>query len=308
MLSFYIEKQQKNETKLKNLLLTYSNKIAKTKSGKKIKILANISTVEDIDKVLGYGAEGIGNFKTEFMYLKANDYPTEEELYETYKTIVTRMGDKKVIIRTFDIGTDKIADYFELDKEENPALGYRAIRIGLDRPEVFKTQLKAILRASAVGNVSIMYPMIVSVEEILAIKKLLKESMRELQQNNISFDKNIEQGIMIETPAAVIISNELAQEVDFFSIGTNDLIQYTLAADRQNPKVANVYNPYHSAIIRSIKYVVEEAHKADTWVEISGELGADLSMLNQFIELGVDAIAVSPILIPTIKKTIFELE
>lgn len=308
MLSFYIEKQQKNETKLKNLLLTYSNKIAKTKSGKRIKILANISTVEDIDKVLSYGAEGIGNFKTEFMYLKANDYPTEEELYETYKTIVTRMGDKKVIIRTFDIGTDKIADYFELDKEENPALGYRAIRIGLDRPEVFKTQLKAILRASAVGNVSIMYPMIVSVEEILAIKKLLKESMRELQQNNISFDKNIEQGIMIETPAAVIISNELAQEVDFFSIGTNDLIQYTLAADRQNPKVANVYNPYHSAIIRSIKYVVEEAHKADTWVEISGELGADLSMLNQFIELGVDAIAVSPILIPTIKKTIFELE
>lgn len=308
VLEHYFRKKENDQIRINNLLMTYKGRSAETKSGKRIQLLANISTVSDIEKVIKYDAEGIGNFKTEFMYLGSVDYPTEEDLFQAYKIIVEQMQDKKVVIRTFDIGTDKVADYFELEKEENPALGYRAIRIGLDRPEIFKTQLRAILRVSALGNVAIMYPMIVSVEEIIVIKRMLSEVMNEMSVEGIPFDKKIQQGIMIETPAAVIMSYELAQEVDFFSIGTNDLIQYTLAADRQNPKLANVYNPYHPAIMRSIKFVVENAHKSNVWVEISGELGGDITQIGKFIEIGLDAIAVSPVKIPTLRKAISELE
>lgn len=304
----YQIKQVEEEQKKQQLLNAYKNKRSVTNSGKELKLYANISTPSDIHKVIANDAEGIGNFKTEFMYLDSLDYPTEEELFRAYKKIVTQMGDKRVVIRTFDIGTDKIADYFGLDKEENPALGYRAIRIGLDRPEVFETQLRAIIRASAFGKVSLMYPMIVSVDEVLKIKKLVRKNMDELKKEGIPFDENMEQGIMIETPASVIMSYELAQIVDFFSIGTNDLIQYTLAADRQNPKLGNVYDSYHPAIMRSIQYVVENAHKADIWVEISGELASDFTLTQQFIEYGIDALAVSPTKILPLRKMICEMD
>lgn len=304
----YQIKQVEEEQKKQQLLNAYKNKRSVTNSGKELKLYANISTPSDIHKVIANDAEGIGNFKTEFMYLDSLDYPTEEELFRAYKKIVTQMGDKRVVIRTFDIGTDKIADYFGLDKEENPALGYRAIRIGLDRPEVFETQLRAIIRASAFGKVSLMYPMIVSVDEVLKIKKLVRKNMDELKKEGIPFDENMEQGIMIETPASVIMSYELAQIVDFFSIGTNDLIQYTLAADRQNPKLGNVYDSYHPAIMRSIQYVVENAHKADIWVEISGELASDFTLTQQFIEYGIDALAVSPTKILPLRRMICEMD
>lgn len=308
VLALYSHKKENDQLRINNLLMSYKGRPAETKSGKRINLLANISTVSDIEKVIMYDAEGIGNFKTEFMYLDSADYPTEDELFQAYKVVVEGMATKKVVIRTFDIGTDKVVDYFELEKEENPALGYRAIRIGLDRPELFKTQLRAILRVSALGNVAIMYPMIVSVEEIIAIKSMVSEVMNEMRMKGIPYNDKIQQGIMIETPAAVIMSYELAQEVDFFSIGTNDLIQYTLAADRQNPKLANVYNPYHPALMRSIEYVVENAHKSNIWVEISGELGGDITQIDKFVEIGVDAIAVSPVKIPTLRKAISELE
>lgn len=303
----YHMKQIELEQEKKNLLISYKNKKSVTNSGKEMKLYANIATLADVRDVVANDAEGIGNFKTEFMYLDSLDYPTEEELFQSYKKIAMQMGNKKVVIRTFDIGTDKTVDYFEIEKEENPALGYRAIRIGLDRPEIFETQLRAIIRASAFGKVSLMYPMIVSVDEVLNIKRLVRKTMDELKKEGISFDENMEQGIMIETPAAVIMSYELAQVVDFFSIGTNDLTQYTLAADRQNPKLSNVYDPYHPAIMRSIQYVVDNAHKVGIWVAISGELGADLTMTKQFIEWGIDALAVSPTKILPLRKTICEM-
>lgn len=304
----YLAEKKREELELQGFLSSNKGKTTSTKSGKTIHIFANISTLVDVEKVIAYDAEGIGNFKTEFMYLEKDKYPTEEELFQAYAAIVTRMDGKKVVIRTFDIGTDKVTDYFNLEREDNPALGYRAVRIGLDRPQIFKTQLKAILRASALGNVAIMYPMIVSVEEVIEIKELLADVMSEMKNKGIAFDENIEQGIMVETPAAVIMSYELAKEVDFFSIGTNDLIQYTLAADRENPKVAKVYNPYHPAIMRSIRYVVDNAHKLNVWVEISGELGADITQICEFIDMGIDALAVSPSKIPSLKKFIAELE
>lgn len=305
--NFYVKYKEKSEVK-NELLRDFVDRPTVTKSGVKINLYANISIPSDTLKAKENGAEGVGNFKTEFMYLESDDYPIEEELFQIYSRVAFDMRESKVVIRTFDIGTDKIVPYFELDDEENPALGYRAIRIGLDRPEILKTQLRAILRASAWGNVSIMYPMIVSVDEVLEIKCLLNQVMEDLRQNGVAFNENIEQGIMIETPAAVIMSKELAQIVDFFSIGTNDLIQYTLAADRQNPKLAKVYNPYHPAIIRSIEYVVKNAHEYETWVEISGELGLDLSMIKKFVEINIDALAVSPEKILPLRKAICEMD
>ena len=241
------------------------------------------------------------------MYLNSPDYPEEEALFQAYKKIAGQMSGQKVVIRTFDIGTDKTADYFGIGKEENPALGYRAIRIGLDRPEIFKTQLRAIIRAGAYGKVAIMYPMIISVDEVLSIKKLVARTMDELEKEGIPFDRHMEQGIMIETPAAVIMSRELAQIVDFFSIGTNDLIQYTLAADRQNPKLGSIYNPYHPAVLRSIRYVVENAHRAGIWTSVSGELGADSAMTETFIKWGIDALAAPPSKILPLRKKICEM-
>ena len=297
---------EENENR-KRLLSLYKGQKSITHDGKRIRLYANIASTADLKQVLDNDAEGIGNFKTEFLYLNREDYPTEDELFMIYKAVAEHMRGKKTIIRTFDIGTDKTADYFKLGKEENPALGYRAIRIGFDRPEIFKTQVKAIIRASAFGKVSIMYPMIVSIEEVSWIKGMVNEIMTELRQDNIPFDEKIEQGIMVETPAAVIISDELAQTVDFFSIGTNDLIQYILAADRQNTKLCKIYNPYHPAIMRAIKYVVNNAHKAGIWVEISGELGSDPSMTKQFIDCGVDALAVPPAKILPLRKHICEM-
>lgn len=304
---YYQRKQAEAEEAKNTLLRAYKNKKTVTKSGKEIKLYANISTPSDISDVLANGAEGIGNFKTEFMYLNSPDYPEEEALFQAYKKIAGQMSGQKVVIRTFDIGTDKTADYFGIGKEENPALGYRAIRIGLDRPEIFKTQLRAIIRAGAYGKVAIMYPMIVSVDEVLSIKKLVARTMDELEKEGIPFDRHMEQGIMIETPAAVIMSRELARIVDFFSIGTNDLIQYTLAADRQNPKLGSIYNPYHPAVLRSIRYVVENAHRAGIWTSVSGELGADSAMTETFIKWGIDALAAPPSKILPLRKKICEM-
>ena len=304
----YQIKQVEEEQKKQQLLNAYKNKRSVTNSGKELKLYANISTPSDIHKVIANDAEGIGNFKTEFMYLDSLDYPTEEELFRAYKKIVTQMGDKRVVIRTFDIGTDKIADYFGLDKEENPALGYRAIRIGLDRPEVFETQLRAIIRASAFGKVSLMYPMIVSVDEVLKIKKLVRKNMDELKKEGIPFDENMEQGIMIETPAAAIISDKLAEMVDFFSIGTNDLTQYTLAIDRQNEKLDEFYNPHHEAILRMIQMVVDNAHKCGKWAGICGELGADATLTEQFVRMGLDELSVAPSMVLKLRKIVREMK
>lgn len=297
----------KENKKRKELLSRYKGQKSITHDGKRIRLYANIATTADLKQVLVNDAEGIGNFKTEFLYLDRKDYPTEDELFVIYKKVAEQMKGKRTIIRTFDIGTDKTADYFNLEKEENPALGYRAIRIGFDHPEVLRTQIRAIIRASAFGKVSIMYPMIVSIEEVSWIKGIVNEIMIELRQDNIPFDEKIEQGIMVETPAAVIISDELAQAVDFFSIGTNDLIQYILAADRQNAKLCKIYNPYHPAIMRAIQHVVNNAHKAGIWVEISGELGSDPTMIKQFIDCGVDALAVPPAKILPLRKHICEM-
>lgn len=303
----YEKKAAAEEEKKRQLLDTYKHRKAISRSGTPIHIYANISSPNDIEKVLANGADGIGVFKSEFMYLNATDYPTEDELFSVYRQIVSAMEGRKTVIRTFDIGADKTADYFGLDREENPALGYRAIRIGLDRPSIFKTQLRAILRASAFGNVSLMYPMVTSADELLKIKQLVFEVMDDLRNAKIPFDEYIEQGIMIETPASVIISDILARMVDFFSIGTNDLIQYTLAADRQNPKLSSIYDPYHPAILRSIEHVAKNAKNAGIWVEISGELGADPMLTEQFMQYGIDALAVVPSKVLPIRKVVCEM-
>lgn len=304
----YRERKQEEERNRECLLRAYRGRKTIAAGGKQIRLYANISTPADVEAVLENDAEGIGNFKTEFMYLNARDYPSEEELFRAYREIVCRMDGRKVVIRTFDIGTDKIAPYFQLAREENPALGYRAVRIGLDRPELLETQLRAIIRASAFGPVSLLYPMIVSTDEVREIQKMVRNVMDTLKKQGISFDENMEQGIMIETPASVIMSFELAQMVDFFSIGTNDLTQYTLAADRQNSKLRHVYDPYHPAILRSIQYVVENAHQVGIWVEISGELGADLSQTGRLLACGMDAFAVPPSKILPLRKVICEME
>lgn len=285
--------KQLQDIERKNLLKQLKGKESITRDGQAIKIYANIGNSEDVDSVLNNDAEGIGLFRSEFLYLKNDHYPTEEEQFIAYKTVAEKMSGKKVIIRTLDIGADKKVGYFNLDKEENPALGYRAIRICLDRNELFKTQLRAIYRASMYGKISIMFPMIISLEEVQKIKVIIEEVKKELSEKNISYAE-VELGIMIETPAAALISDILAKEVDFFSIGTNDLTQYTLAIDRQNQKLDKIYNPYHPAVLRLIDVVAHNAHENGIWVGICGELAADLTMTATFLQMGIDELSVSP--------------
>ena len=294
------------EHRHKLLLADLKGKENVTLDGKHIDIFANIGSVEDVKLVLEQDAGGIGLFRSEFLYLGRDTFPTEEEQFQAYRQVLQAMGDKKVIIRTLDIGADKQADYFGLEKEDNPALGYRAIRICLKQPEIFKTQLRALLRAAVYGNLSIMYPMITSAEEVEQIYQVVEEVKSELIREDIPF-KIPEQGIMIETPAAVMISDELAEMVDFFSIGTNDLTQYTLAIDRQNQKLEDFYNPHHKAIMRMIRMVVDNAHKAGKWVGICGELGADPALTETFVRMGVDELSVAPAMILNIRKIVREM-
>ena len=297
------QKKQAEQQERRRLLAEQKGKPTVTKNGKAIKLFANIGSVSDLQSVMENDAAGIGLFRSEFLYLESDTYPTEEEQFKAYKMVAETMAGKKVIIRTLDIGADKQVDYFELDKEENPAMGLRAIRICLTRPEIFKTQLRALLRASAFGNIAVMYPMIISVEEVRKIKVIMEEVKAELDEAGIPYG-NVEQGIMIETPAAVILSDLLAKEVDFFSIGTNDLTQYTLAIDRQNAKLDEFYNPHHEAVLRMIQMVVENAHKAGIWAGICGELGADLELTDRFMEMGVDELSVSPTFIYPVRQKI----
>ena len=295
------------EEEKQKLLKTLKGQKTITKDGKEIHLYANIGSVADTASVLMNDAGGIGLFRSEFLYLESDTYPTETEQFNAYKTVAENMAGKKVIIRTLDIGADKQVDYFELDKEENPALGYRAIRICLTREEVFKTQLRALLRASAYGNISIMFPMIISVDEVRKIKQILEEVKEELRESGIPF-KDVEIGVMIETPAAVMISEQLAQEVDFFSIGTNDLTQYTLAIDRQNPKLDEFYDAHHPAVLRMIQMTIENGHKGGAWVGICGELGADLELTETFLRMGVDELSVSPTFVLPVRNRVRELD
>ena len=274
-----------------------------TKDGRKIKLYANIGSVSDVDAVLNNDGEGIGLFRSEFLYLESKDFPTEEQQFKAYKTVVQKMQGKEVVIRTLDLGADKQVDYFDLGTEENPALGYRAIRICLSRPELFKTQLRAILRASHFGKVSIMFPMIISVEEVIKAKSILSEAKDELSKKGLPFG-HVDVGVMIETPASVIISEKLAKEVDFFSIGTNDLSQYTLAIDRQNPKLDEFFDPHHPAVLKMIQMTVENGHKHGIWVGICGELAADLELTETFLKMGVDELSVSPSFILPLREKI----
>lgn len=302
-----VEQRITEEKEKQALLLTLKGKENITKSGKKIHLYANIGSVTDMGYVLENDAGGIGLFRSEFLYLGRNDLPGEEEQFQAYKQAVQNMAGKKVIIRTLDIGADKQADYLGLEQEENPALGYRAIRICLTQPEIFKVQLRALFRASVYGNLSIMYPMITSVEEVKKIREIVEEVKQELKNDEIPY-KDVEEGIMIETPAAVMISDELAEIVDFFSIGTNDLTQYTLAIDRQNEKLDPFYNPHHKAILKMIQMVVENAHKAGKWAGICGELGADPELTEAFVKMGVDELSVAPSMILKLRKIIREME
>lgn len=289
----------------KKLLTNLKGLKDETLDGKQIKLYANIGSVADVANVLANDATGIGLFRSEFLYLEKTDYPTEEEQFQVYKTVVQNMAGKKVVIRTLDIGADKQVDYFNMDKEENPAMGYRAIRICLDRLDIFKTQLRALYRASAFGSVAIMFPMIISVDEVTKIKKICEEIKAELSSGGIDYG-DVELGIMIETPASVMISDLLAKEVDFFSIGTNDLTQYTLAIDRQNSKLDNIYDSHHEAVLRMIKMVIDNGHKEGIWVGICGELGADTTLTETFIKMGIDELSVSPSFILPIRKIIRE--
>lgn len=298
--------RMQEEQEKQQLLQTLKGKENVTADGRKINIYANIGSVSDVDDALENDAGGIGLFRSEFLYLGKQDFPTEEEQFQAYKQAAQMMAGKKVIIRTLDIGADKKADYFKLGKEENPAMGYRAIRICLKQPEIFKTQLRALLRAAVYGNISIMYPMITSTEEVNRIFEIVKEVQKELENADIPH-KLPEQGIMIETPAAVMISDELAGLVDFFSIGTNDLTQYTLAIDRQNEKISDFYDPHHKAILRMIRLVVNNAHKCGKWVGICGELGADLELTKEFIQMGVDELSVAPSMVLKMRKVIREM-
>lgn len=302
-----MEKKLSEDLEKRKLLLELKGKENVTLDGHKIHVYANIGNVSDVVNVLKNDAGGIGLFRSEFLYLEKDHYPTEEEQFQVYKTVAENMAGKKVIIRTLDIGADKQVDYFELEKEENPAMGYRAIRICLDRPQVFRTQLRALFRASAYGNISIMFPMIISVNEVKKIKEIVEDVKKELTEQGISF-KEVELGIMIETPAAVMISQELAQEVEFFSIGTNDLTQYTLAIDRQNPKLDPIYDSHHPAVLKMIEMVVENGHKGNCWVGICGELGADLELTETFLKMGVDELSVSPSFVLPIRNKIRNMD
>lgn len=299
-------KIEKEKEKLR-LLQELKGKENITQSGQKINVYANIGGVGDVGYVLENDAGGVGLFRSEFLYLGRDNFPTEEEQLQAYRQVLQTMGERKVIIRTLDIGADKQVDYFNLGKEDNPALGYRAIRICLKQPEIFKTQLRALLRAAVHGNLSIMYPMITSTEEVQRIYEIVKEVQQELETEQVPF-KIPEQGIMIETPAAVMIGDELAQMVDFFSIGTNDLTQYTLAIDRQNEKLDSFYNPHHKAVLRMIQMVVDSAHKYGKWAGICGELGADLELTETFVKMGIDELSVSPSMILPLRKRIRELD
>ena len=296
------------ELEKKELLEQLKGKENVTLDGQKINLYANIGNTKDLGLVLKNDAGGIGLFRSEFIYLGSEDYPTEDEQFAIYKQVAETLAGKKVIIRTLDIGADKQADYFKLPAEENPALGLRAIRICLTRPEIFKTQLRAILRASAYGKISIMFPMIISVDEVLKIKEILAEVKAELDGEGIPYDKEIETGIMIETPASVMMAEELAKEVDFFSIGTNDLTQYTLAIDRQNQSLDEFYDSHHPAILKMLKIVVDSAHKYGKWAGICGELGADLSLTKEFLAMGFDELSVSPGRILPLRKIVRETD
>ena len=298
---------KKEEEEKKELLQTFKNKESITLDGKRVLTYANIGNVKDLALVLQNGAEGIGLFRSEFLYLESETYPTEEEQFEVYKKVAETMAGKRVIIRTLDIGADKQADYFELAKEENPAMGVRAIRICLTRPEIFKTQLRALFRASAYGNIAIMYPMITSLSEIAQIKEIVEEVKAELDADGVPYGTP-EQGIMIETPAAATISDLLAKEVDFFSIGTNDLTQYTLAIDRQNQSLDAFYDAHHIAVLRMIYQTVQNAHKAGIWCGICGELGADSDLTELFLAMGIDELSVSPGRLLTIRRLICETD
>ena len=302
-----MKKRRQAELEKKELLQLLKGKENVTLDVKKIMLYANIGNIKDLATVIQNDAGGIGLFRSEFIYLEKDRYPTEEEQFSIYKTAVETMAGKRVIIRTLDIGADKQCEYFKMDKEENPALGYRAIRICLTRPEIFKTQLRALFRASAYGNLAIMYPMITSLWEVKRIKEIVEEVKAELTAEQLEFG-NPQQGIMIETPAAVMMSGELAKEVDFFSIGTNDLTQYTLAIDRQNPKLDKFYDAHHPAVLSMIRMTVENAHKAGIWAGICGELGADTSLTKEFLAMGVDELSVSPGSILPIRKIILETD
>lgn len=297
-----LEQERENDA----LLQALKGRENVTKDGKKIEVYANVGSVSDVAYALENDAGGIGLFRSEFLYIGRSAPPSEEEQYQAYKQVLQIMAGKKVVIRTLDIGADKQADYLGLEREENPALGFRAIRICLTRPEIFKPQLRALFRAARSGNLSVMYPMITSVEEVEKIRAIAREVEEELREEKIPFAVP-EQGIMVETPAAAVISDELAQHVDFFSIGTNDLTQYTLAADRQNEKLEGFCNPHHEAILRLIEMTVENGHKAGIWVGICGELGADLSLTREFIRMGVDELSVSPAMILKLRKNIVEM-
>ena len=302
-----MKKRRQAELEKTELLQLLKGKENVTLDGKKIMLYANIGNIKDLATVIQNDAGGIGLFRSEFIYLEKDRYPTEEEQFSIYKTAVETMAGKRVIIRTLDIGADKQCEYFKMDKEENPALGYRAIRICLTRPEIFKTQLRALFRASAYGNLAIMYPMITSLWEVKRIKEIVEEVKDELTAEQLEFG-NPQQGIMIETPAAVMMSEKLAKEVDFFSIGTNDLTQYTLAIDRQNPKLDKFYDAHHPAVLSMIRMTVENAHKAGIWAGICGELGADTSLTKEFLAMGVDELSVSPGSILPIRKIILETD
>lgn len=304
ILEKYQAKKEEQEAH-RRLLAEQKGKPTVTKGGKAIKLFANIGSVSDLPAAMSNDAGGIGLFRSEFLYLESETYPTEDEQFKAYKMVAETMAGKKVIIRTLDIGADKQVDYFDLDKEENPAMGLRAIRICLTRPEIFKTQLRALLRASAYGNIAVMYPMIISVEEVRQIKAIMEDVKKELDDAGIAYG-NVEQGIMIETPAAAMISDLLAKEVDFFSIGTNDLTQYTLAIDRQNAKLDEFYDPHHEAVLRMIEMVVDNAHKAGIWAGICGELGADMELTERFLAMGVDELSVSPTFIYPVRQIIRE--
>ena len=303
-----MQEKRAKDLEQKELLNQLKGKENATKSGQKINVYANIGNVSDLGAVLKNDAGGIGLFRSEFLYLENSTFPTEEQQFAVYKQVAESMAGKKVIIRTLDIGADKQVDYFNLDKEENPALGYRAIRICLTRPEIFKTQLRALYRAAVYGNLSIMFPMIISVSEVKKIKEIIAEVKAELKAEGIPYKEDVELGIMIETPAAVMMSRELAKEVDFFSVGTNDLTQYTLAIDRQNQKLDAFYDPHHPAVLAMIKMAADNAHAEGKWIGICGELGADLELTEEFLKMGLDELSVSPALVLPLRKRIRECE
>ena len=303
-----MQEKRAKDLEQKELLNQLKGKENVTRSGQKINVYANIGNVSDLGAVLKNDAGGIGLFRSEFLYLENSTFPTEEQQFAVYKQVAESMAGKKVIIRTLDIGADKQVDYFNLDKEENPALGYRAIRICLTRPEIFKTQLRALYRAAVYGNLSIMFPMIISVSEVKKIKEIIAQVQAELKAEGIPYEEDVELGVMIETPAAVMISRELAKEVDFFSVGTNDLTQYTLAIDRQNQKLDTFYDPHHPAVLAMIKMAADNAHAEGKWIGICGELGADLELTEEFLKMGLDELSVSPALVLPLRKRIRECE